>query len=151
MDLDLAFDLVLDCGADVAEAVDVLDFGLRSVLRCSLEHDADVGVAAQAAFFHVAVADAGVEQDFLEPREVVEDLVGRAQVGLRDDFNQRRAAAVEVDVGARGGVGKAVVEALAGVFFHVQTRDADGLGGRSASSTVSRPPSAMGLSNCEIW
>ena len=92
---------------------------------CAARADADVGVAAQRAFFHVAVAHAGVEHDFLEAREVFVGLVGRAHVGLADDFDQRRAAAVEVDVGARGGVGEAVVEAFAGVLFHVEAGDAD--------------------------
>ena len=131
-DADLALDLVLQRSADVAEAVDVLDFGLGAVLRCALQHDADVRIAAQGTLFHVAVGDAGIEQDFLELGEVLEGLVGCAEVGLGDDLDQRRAAAVEVDVGARGGVGKAVVEALAGVLFHVQARDADALRDRLA-------------------
>ena len=94
---------------------------------CATRADADVGVAAQGAFLHVAVGDAGVEQDFLEAREVFVGFVGRADVGLGDDFDQRRAAAVEVDVGAGGGVGEAVMEAFAGVLFHVQAGDADAL------------------------
>ena len=70
---------------------------------------------------------AGVEEDFLEAGEVLEGFIGGAEVGLGDDFDERGAAAVEVDVGAGGGVGEAVVEALAGVFFEVQARDADAL------------------------
>ena len=131
-DADLPLDLVLQCGADVAEAVDVFDFGLGAELLRPLEHDGDVGVAAEGAFFHVAVGDAGVEEDLLEAGEVFEGFVGRAEVGLGDDLDEGCAAAVEVDVGAGGGVGEAVVDAFAGVFFEVEAGDADGLQNRVA-------------------
>ena len=96
-------------------------------MRSALQHDAHIGVATQAALFHVAVGDAGVEEDLLELGEVFEGLVGGAEIGLGDDFDERRSAAVEIDIGAGGGVREPVVEALAGVFFHVQAGDADGL------------------------
>ena len=126
-DADLALDLVLHRGADVAEAVHILNFGLGAELFGIFEHHADVGVAAQRTFLHVAVRNARVEQDFFQLGEVLEHFVSGAQVGLGDDFYQRCAAAVEIDVGACGGVGEAIVETLAGVFFHVQARDADPL------------------------
>ena len=44
---DLALDLVLDRGSDVAEAVDVFHFGLGAVLARALAHDAHVGVATE--------------------------------------------------------------------------------------------------------
>jgi hypothetical protein len=125
---DLTLDLVFERGADVAKAVDVFDFGFGAELLRALEHDADVGVAAQRALFHVAVAHRRVEQDLLQLGEVLEGLVGRAQIGLGDDLHQRRAAAVQVDVRARGGVGKAVMQALARVLLQMQARDADALG-----------------------
>ena len=124
-DFDLALDLVVDSVADVAEAVDVFNFGLGTVLRRSLAHDRDVGVAAEGALFHVAVGDAGVEEDFLEAGEVLVGLVGGAEVGLGDDFDEGCAAAVEVDVGAGRRVGEAVVDGLAGVLFHVEAGNAD--------------------------
>ncbi len=147
-DLDLALDLVLEGGADEAEGVDVFDLDLGAELLLAAGTDGDVGVAAERAFFHVAVGDAGVEEDLLEAGEVLVGLVGGADVGLGDDLDQRRAAAVEVDVGARGGVGEAVVEALAGVLFHVQAGDADALVlPFGASGTSIQPCSARGLSN----
>ncbi len=127
-DLDLALDLVLEGGADEAEGVDVLHLGLGAELLLAAGADADVGVAAEGAFLHVAVADGGVEEDLLEAGEVFVGLVGGADVGLGDDLYKWCPAAVEVDVGARGGVGEAVVDALAGVLFHVQAGDADALG-----------------------
>src|ERR1035437_3521860 len=123
--LNLALDLVLQSGADEAEAVDVLDLDLGAELFLTTRTHAYIGVATQRAFFHVAVRNAAVKQDFLEAREVLEGLVRGADIGLGDNLGQWRAAAVQVEIGARGGVDKAVVEALAGVLFHVQAGDAD--------------------------
>ena len=63
---DLALDLVLQRRADELEAVDVLDFGLGAEFFLAPGTDADIGVTAQRTLFHVAVGDAGVEQDLLE-------------------------------------------------------------------------------------
>ena len=121
----LAPNLILEGRANVAKAVDVLNLGLGAEFGRALEHNADIGVAAQAALFHVAVTHAGVEQNLLEPGEVLKCLVGSADVRLTDDFHQRRTASIQVDVGPRDGVGKPVVETLARVFLQVQPRDAD--------------------------
>ena len=86
-DFDLALDFVFEGGADEAETVDVLDFGLGAEFVRALEADADVGVAAQRTLLHVAVGDAGVEKDLLETGEVLEGLVCSANVGLGDDFD----------------------------------------------------------------
>jgi hypothetical protein len=51
--------------------------------------------------------------------------LGGAQVGLADDLDERRAAAVQVEIGMLVGVGKAVVQALARVFFQVHAGNAD--------------------------
>ncbi len=128
-DLDLALNFIFQSRADEAEAVDILDFGFGSEFVRALQSDADVGVAAQRSLLHVAVGDAGVEENFFQAREVFEGFVGGADVGLGDNLNQRSSAAVEVEIGAGSGVGKPVVEALAGVFFHVQPGDADALHG----------------------
>ena len=123
----VALDLVLQRLADEAERVDVLHFGLGAELALPTRTNADVGVAAQRAFFHVAVAHAGVEDDFLQPRQVFLGFVGRGDVGLADDLDQRHAGAVQVDRGPLAAVGQAVVQALARVFFQVHARDADAL------------------------
>ena len=77
------------------------DFGFGAELLLASRPHAHIGIAAQRALFHVAVGDAGVEQDFLESREVFEGFVGGADVGLADDLDQRRAAAVQVEIRAR--------------------------------------------------
>src|SRR2546427_324012 len=60
---------------------------------------ADIGVAAERAFLHIAVADAGVEHDLAERGEIGVGLLGRADVRLGNNFDERRAAAVVVDIG----------------------------------------------------
>ena len=79
--------------------VHVFHLGLGAQLRLAARAHADVGVAAQRALLHVAVADAGVEDDLLQARQVVGGLLGGAHVRLADDLDQRRAGAVEVHLG----------------------------------------------------
>ena len=72
---------------------------------CADRADGDVGVAAQRALLHVHVADAELAQRRAQQPQPLARLLGRAHVGLGDDLDQRRAAAVEVDdrgVGRRG-------------------------------------------------
>ena len=120
----LALRLVGDGLLDVAERVQVLDLGARAKAVRAQRTQGDVGVAAQAAFLHVAVAHVEIFQDGLELLQVGPGLFGRAQVGGADDFHQRHAGAVQVDV-AFAGVGKVfAMNGLAGVFFEVDTVEA---------------------------
>ena len=117
---------------DGTEAVHVLDLddrclgdppvGLRDV-------EVDVGVDPQASFLHVAVAHAEIleqEFQFVEPGA---GLLRAPQVGLGDDFTQRRAGAVQVDPRV-GGAGGLVVHALARVLLEVNADDVDAAGKR---------------------
>ena len=99
--LDLPVDLVLDRLLQVAEGVDVLHLRLGAERLLPTRAHRDVGVAAQAALFHVAVVDAEPHQDVAQAREELGRLGGRAHVGLRHDLDERHAAAVVVDVGRR--------------------------------------------------
>jgi hypothetical protein len=115
------------------------------------EHHAHVGVAAQRTLFHVAVGDAGVEQNLLQPREVLEGLVGRADVGLAHDLHQRRAAAVQVEIRARAESAKPscrLLPASSSMCSRVMPMRFDP---PSSVGTSIHPCSAIGLSNCEIW
>jgi hypothetical protein len=85
----------------------------------------DVGVAAEGAFLHVAVADADPRHQGVQGLGVGHGLGGGAHVRLGDDLQQRRAGAVEVDAGHAVEV---FVQRLAGVLFQVGAGDADGLG-----------------------
>jgi len=86
---------------------------------------ADVGIAAQGALLHIAVAHAGVEDDFLQAGEVLVGFVGGGNIRLTDNFNQGNAGAVQVDGGFLSGIGKALMQALARVFFEMKACDAD--------------------------
>ena len=94
--------------------------------------------------------DSGVKDDFLQPRQIFISLVGRCDVGFADNLDQRHAGAVQVDGGLSFGAGKALVQALARVFFKMHPRDAD-LFFPALEETSMYPNSASGLSYCEIW
>ncbi len=98
------------------------------MLRAARTH-ADIGVAAERAFFHVAIADAGKEHDLAEGGEIGVGLFGGADVRLGNDFAERRATAVVIDIGLFGGVREAFVKIFRGIFFQVKTGDADALFG----------------------
>ena len=119
--LDLAPRLVVDRAADEAHRVQVLDLGAGAERRAR-PADRDVGIAAQRALLHVAIAGAEVAEDRAQLAHVEDRLLGRAQVGLGDDLHQRHARAVEVD---QRRIRALIVQALAGVHLDVQARDAD--------------------------
>ena len=147
---DLPLDFILQGLADEAERVDVLYFGLGAKFFLAARAHADVGIAAQRAFFHVAIADAGVEDDFFQARQVFVGFVGRAHIGFADNFNQRHSGAVQIDGGVSRRVGEAFVQAFARVLFEMQAGDADLLVPPPVSISM-KPCSASGLSYCEIW
>src|SRR5450759_3920906 len=121
-------DLELDGLLQEAERVQVLDLGAGAERLRALEPHADVGVAAQIALLHVAGGDLDELHHLLQLGQVGVRLVGAAHVGFADDFDERRAAAVQIDIGGAAGILEAVVHALAGVVFHVDAGDADALG-----------------------
>ncbi len=149
-DVDLASDFVFQRFADEAERIYVFDFCFGAELFLAAGTHADVGIAAQGAFFHVAVADAGVEDDLFQASQIFVGFVGRGEVGLADDFDQGDAGAIEIDGRFFFGIGETFVQALAGVFFEVDAGDADFLLAASEGTSM-KPNSASGLSYCEIW
>ena len=155
MHRDVTLDLVFQRLANEAERVHVLDLGLGAEFLLAGGAHADVGIAAQRAFLHVAVADAGVQDDLLQAREILVRLLGRADVGLADDLDQRHAAAVQVQVGALVGIGKAFVQALAGVLFQVYAGDADFFGStaglRGLQSIQTRPAACRTAKPGNLW
>ena len=126
--------------------------GVATRARGRVDVQVDVGIDPQAAFLHVAVGDAEIIQQQFQFGEIGLGLGGRAHVGLADDFQQRRAGAVQVDA-AVGLAGRLVVHALAGVFFEMGADDADPLGRkRPLGSLISSQPSWLsGRSYWLIW
>jgi hypothetical protein len=91
--VDLPADLVVDRLLHELEAVEVLDLAPRAQRRAGLAHR-HVGVAAEAAFLHVAVADADPAHERVQRLGVGHRFLGAAHVGLGHDLEQRRARAV---------------------------------------------------------
>src|SRR5260370_4259991 len=126
-DADVAFNFVFQRLLQKPEGVEIFYFDLGAEFARAARPHAHIGVATQRAFFHVAITDAGVEQNLPERGQIRVGLFGRAHVRLGDDFAERRAATVVIDVGLGGRLPKTVVPILGGVFFEVQTRYADAL------------------------
>ena len=82
----MALDFVLQGFLEEFEGVQVFYFHFGAEWFRAAKADAYVGVAAERALFHVAVADAGVQEDLAECCEVRVGLFGRAHVRLGDDF-----------------------------------------------------------------
>src|SRR5690606_1438141 len=120
-DGDLAACLIFDGLADEADRVDVLDLA-AGAKRLARTANRDVDVGAHGAFVHVAVAGAEVTGDGAQLRQERLGLVSRTHVRLRDDFHQRHARAVQVDIGHGRML---VMHRLAGVLLEVQTLDAN--------------------------
>ena len=123
--LDLPPDLVRQRIANKPEGIYVLYFRLCSELSPATRTHTDVGIAAQRAFLHVAIAHFGVKNDLLQPREIFVSFFGRRDIGFANNLNQRHSAAVEIDSGLLRGVRKSFMQALARVLFQVKPRNAD--------------------------
>src|SRR6185369_2761209 len=93
----LPLNLVFQGSANKAERVDVLHFRFGAKLFLPTRPHADVAIAAQGAFLHVAVADSGIEDDLFQTGEIFVSFVRRSDVGLTDNFDQRYAAAIQID------------------------------------------------------
>src|SRR5271170_7294934 len=120
-DRDLAPRLGLDCLADEADGIDVLDLATRAE-RFSRAAYQDINVGAQIALLHVAVARADVAQDSAQLADISLRLLSRAHVRLGDNLHQANPRAVEVDEAHRR---RLVVQGLASVLLEMQTLDPD--------------------------
>src|SRR2546425_1837163 len=121
----VACDFVFERFLQETEGVEILYFDLGAEFFRAAQADADVSIAAERAFFHVAIANASVEEDLAERGEVGMGLFGRAHVGLGDDFGERGAAAVVIHIRLSGGLREAFVKVFCGVVFGMEARDAD--------------------------
>ena len=84
--------------------------------------DRDVGVAAEAALLEVAVVDADEHQDFAQRSQVGGGLGAGARGRARRRF---RSAACPARFRSTSESPPDAVHVLAGVFLHVDARDAD--------------------------
>jgi len=123
-DVLLALDLVLQGPLDVAEGVHVLELRAGAEGRLALRADGDVGVAAEAALLHVAVADLEIDECLMEASQVGCRLLGAPNVRFADDLDQRHAGPVQVDKAQRLVL---VVHQLPRILLHVDPRNPDPL------------------------
>ena len=107
--------------SDEADRIDVLDLAARAEILADTAHG-HIDVGAHGAFVHIAVAGAEIAQDRTQLGQIGLGLVGGAQVRLGDDFHQRDAGAVEIDIAHRRML---VVHRFAGILFQMQPLDAD--------------------------
>src|SRR5262249_26090908 len=91
--------------------------------------DGDVGVDAQRSLLHLRVRHAELHDRLPQKLQESLRLLGRANVRRRDDLDQRRAAAIEVDERVRGAADApgvaADMERLRGVLLEMRTYDPD--------------------------
>ena len=81
------------------------------------------------ALLHVAARHLDELERLFYLGQIGVGLIGAAHIGLADDFDQRRAAAVEVHIGIAAGILEALVDALAGVVLHVNAGHANAFRG----------------------
>ena len=129
--VDLPTHFVVDGLLHELEAVQVLDLAACAQLATGLAHR-HVGITPEAAFLHVAVANADPGDDFVQFFGVGHGLFAAAHVGLGHDFQQRGACAVQVNARLAPAISdgrsqaRVFVQRLARVFFEVGTLQAHG-------------------------
>ena len=125
-DFDLAFHFILDGPFQRTERVQVFDFGTGTEFRCAFRHNGNVGIAAETAFLHFAVADIRVFQNRLQLLHIRAGFRGAAHIRFGYNLNQGYAGAVIVNCRRIGSAdGQAAVHQLAGIFFHMDAGDTD--------------------------
>ena len=122
--LPLTRELVLQGPQDAPEGVHVLDLDLDSQGLGADRAQRDVGVAAEAALFHVPVVHPDVDEHLTERRQVGSGFRGTAQVRLPHDFHQRHPGPVQVDQGEGRVVDLTGVMKSPGIFFQMYASDA---------------------------
>ena len=128
--LGLAANLVGKAVMQALKRVEVLELGLGAQLGLAAATQRHVAVAAHGTLLHGAVRNAQRHKDATELLHKQASLLGRTQVGLGDELNQRRAAAVVVNErlgrGGNAALGTAHVHHLGGILLHVDAQDANG-------------------------
>src|SRR5581483_6979512 len=131
VDRDLLADRGLDPTPDERERVHVLQLPARSEARLPGRADGHVDVAAKRPFLHLGVRDPELDDCLPEQPQEPRRLLGRPDVRLGDDLDERRAAAVEVDEGAGRAddpaAGAGDVDGSRRVLLEVRSNDADGV------------------------
>ncbi len=120
-------DLVLERLLHVGDRVQVLDLDLDAERGGAAGAERHVRVAAQGPFLHVPVRGVHPAHEAAQAHEGVVRLVGRGEVGLRHDLDERRPGAIQVHERRRGRhvVPRDVVQGLPRVLLEVDAVQAD--------------------------
>ena len=86
----LALGFVFQTFFDVLKRIKVLHFRLRAEFVGSDRTNRNVDVGTHGAFFHLNVGNAGKLNDLAQTRQIC--------IGFVNDFNQRRALTVQIDI-----------------------------------------------------
>ena len=122
----LTFDFVIDGIFEVLEGVDVLHLGTGAELLRANRAQGYVDVGAQVAFFHTAVGHINIFHDGLDFFHIGAGFFSRAHIRFGYDFEEGHTSTVVINVTGSGILdGRAGMHELAGIFFHVDTGQAD--------------------------
>ena len=128
--LSLTANLVGKAIVQALKRVEVLELGLGAQLGLAAATQRHVTVAAHGTLLHGAIGNAQRHKDATELFHKQARFLGRAQIGLSHELNQRRAAAVVIDErlgrGGNAALGAAHVHHLGGVLLHMDAQDANG-------------------------
>ncbi len=105
-----------------AEGIEVLDFAPCAEFLLPDRAHRHVGVTAERAFLHVAVANADPLHQCVQGLGIGNRFGGGAHVGFGNDFQERCAGAVQVDAGLALEI---FMQGFAGVFFQMRARELD--------------------------
>ena len=119
--------LVLDGALHIPKRIHILDLRALEELPASRRPNGHVRVATQRSLLHIPVGNAKVPHDLANLPHVRIRFAGRAQVRLRNDFDERRSAPVVVQQRVARVL---VVNGPPGVLFHVDAGESDALCGR---------------------
>ena len=119
---DLPVNFIMQRPFHKAERVDVLKFGPGAERSFAEWPDGHIGITAERPFLHIAVADFQGPDEGVEFLQISNRFTGRTQIRFGDDFQQRRAGAIQVN--PRHFV-KVLVKRLSGIFFEMGPGDPD--------------------------
>ena len=118
----LALCLEFDRALHVLETVQVLYFGTCAEGVAAFRADADVRIATQTSFFHIAVAYIQVTNQASHLHQVIVRFLRTTDIGLAHDLYQGNSCTVQIHKRVEG---VHVVDAFASIFFQMDAGDVD--------------------------
>ena len=120
--LDMTARLIINRLADKAHRVNVFDLAARAQLSARFANG-DVYISAQITFFHITVTGAKRPDNAAKFFNVSRGFLRRTHIGLGNDFHQRDAAAIQIDIGF---IRRKIVHGFPGVLLQMEPLNSDG-------------------------